>query len=435
MSTALRRLSNFTAMALAAMAAFSAHAQNAFEQTNLVSDDPDLNPQIVDPNMLDAWGIALRPPGAGGHIWIANGFTGTSSEYIGDVNGIPLHQDGLTTVTLDTPGFTDHGFALVTGQVYNAASDFAGQPVEFQVSGPAVNYNNDPPTVIQGGTSGSAKFVFVTEDGAINAWRSNTATAMTSAPVMVDYSKTANYPYAANSVFTGVAMTVNPYTSAAFTIQGGNHLFATDMRNDAIQVFDNQWRDVTAAYYFETPASVGDLSPFNITDLGGRLFVSYALFNPGGDEGQEQTSGPGLGHVVEYDETGHLVKDFADHGNLDTPWGMTLAPGGFGKFGGDLLVGNFGDGTIAAFDPITGEFVDDLRDSSGDAVSIDGLWGLTFGNGVSLGDANSLYFTAGPNAEQNGLFGKLTETPEPTTGAMLALAVGFLGFRRGRRVS
>src|SRR5450432_804357 len=162
---------------------------NAYEQTNLVSNLASYNPQIIDPNMTDAWGIARRPPGAGGHIWVANAVGGTSSEYIGDINGIPLHQDGLTSVTLDTPRFTDHGYAFVTGQVYNSASDIAGQPVEFNVSGPANNLASGTPVPIPGGTSGSSKFVFVTEDGAINAWRSNTATAMTSAPVMVDYSK------------------------------------------------------------------------------------------------------------------------------------------------------------------------------------------------------------------------------------------------------
>src|SRR5262252_3994684 len=104
---------------------------NAYVQTNLVASDASYNPQIVDPHMINAWGIALRPPGAGGHIWISNNRDGTSSEYIGDVPGNPLHQDGLKTVTLNTGAFADRGFALITGQVYNAASDLAAQPVEF----------------------------------------------------------------------------------------------------------------------------------------------------------------------------------------------------------------------------------------------------------------------------------------------------------------
>jgi hypothetical protein len=113
-----------------------ANVINAYRQINLVANDPSYHPQIVDPYMRDAWGIALRPPGAGGHIWVSNAFTGTSSEYIGDVNGQPLHQDGLTIVSIDTAAFADRGVAFVTGQVYNAASDLPNQPVEFPVAGP-----------------------------------------------------------------------------------------------------------------------------------------------------------------------------------------------------------------------------------------------------------------------------------------------------------
>ncbi len=382
---------------------------NGFVQTNLVANQALYHPQIVDPSMIDAWGIALRPPGAGGHIWVNNAETGTSVEYIGDVSGIPLHQDGLKSVALDTPRFTDHGYAFVTGLVYNSVSDLKEQPVEFPVSGPANNYSTNPPTPISGGTSGSAKFIFVTEDGVINAWRANTVVGMTGAPLIVDYSKTAAYfPYSANCVFSGVAMTLNAYNTPVYARAGGNHLFATDFRNDAIEVFDHQWKDVTKSYHFQEPSDVGHLHVFNIADLAGHLYVAYAMFNAAGDEGMEEVDGAGYGHVVEYNEDGSLVKDFTDKGKLNAPWGMALAPAGFGEFGGDLLVANFGDGTIAAFNPTTGDFIGDLKDPNGKTVVIDGLWALTFGNGVSLGDAHSLYFTAGPNKEHDGVFGKLT---------------------------
>jgi uncharacterized protein (TIGR03118 family) len=193
-------------------AGIQAYSQdNRFVQTILVANDPAFKPRILDETMVNAWGIAVRPPGAGGHFWINNAKTGISVEYIGDVEGIPLHQDGLKSVTLDTPRFTDHGYAAVTGLAYNAASDVPGQPLEFPVSGPAINYSTNPPQPITGGTSGSAKFVFVTEDGAINAWRLNTAASMTSAPVIIDYSKTGHYPYNANCVFSGTAMTIKAY--------------------------------------------------------------------------------------------------------------------------------------------------------------------------------------------------------------------------------
>jgi uncharacterized protein (TIGR03118 family) len=450
---------------------------NSFTQTNLVANSSAYNPQIVNPNLLDAWGIALRPPGAGGHIWVngaESGFDsstldggqqrGDSFEYIGDVGGVPLHQDGLTSVKVDPPGFTDHGYAFVTGLVYNAAKDLTNQPVEFPVPDynstnpgqviepgdstqpgqPAQNDSTSPPTPIAN-TTGSSAFAFVTEDGCINCWRSNTEISMLDAPIVVDYSKTSAYfPYEHNSVFSGSAITVNAYNSQAYISAGGNHLFAADFDNNVIEVFNNQWQDVTASYPFQTPATVGSFHVFNVQDLGGHLYATYAMFDAAGDEGMEETDGAGYGHVVEYNEDGTLVKDFNDQGMLNAPWGVAIAPATFGKFGGDLLVSNFGDGSIAVFDPNTGNFIDQLRDGSGNPIDIDGIWGMVFGNGVSLGDASTLYFTAGPNSEYDGLFGKLTyNSPPMDTPAMPTLALVILGvvlftagtfFTRGRRI-
>jgi uncharacterized protein (TIGR03118 family) len=384
------------------------NSDSGYLQTNLVANKAGYHPQIVDENMINAWGIALRPPGAGGHIWVSNARTGTSSEYIGDLAGNRLHQDGLKLVSLDQPGFTDHGYAFVTGQAYNSASDIPGQPEEFHVSGPADSHKVSPAQSIKGGYSGSAKFVFVTEDGCINAWSANTAVAMSSAPVVIDYSKTAPFhPNAVNPVFTGVALTNNAFNTRAYANAGGNHLFAADMRNNVIRVFDNKWKDVTSEYRFQTPSSVGRLHPFNILDLRGHLFVAYTEFDPESDEGQEQILGAGLGHVVEYNENGTLVMDFHTQGVLNAPWGMAIAPADFGAFSNDLLVGNFGDGTISAFDLNSGDFLGYLRDPDTKIISIDGIWGLVFGNGNSLGDAHALYFTAGPNNEEDGLFGRL----------------------------
>ena len=406
--TFFKSLLSFSGAVLLVPALFAQPHDPGYVQTNLVANKAEYHPQIVDERMINAWSIALRPPGAGGHIWVTNAGAGSSSEYIGDVAGNPLHQDGLKWVGLETPAFTDHGYAFVTGQAYNSASDLPGQPEEFHVAGPADNQKKTPAETIQGGFSGSAKFIFVTEDGCINAWSADTATAMRTAPVVVDYSKrAAHYPYAANCVFTGVALTNNASNSEAFLKAHGNHLFATDIRNNAIQVFDNQWKDVTSTYHFQTPASVRDLHPFNIADLGGHLFVTYAAFDPESDEGQEQVHGAGLGHVVEYAEDGTLVKDFHTHGMLNAPWGAAIAPVTFGAFANDLLVANFGDGTVAAFDLQTGEFAGYLRDPDTKIICIEGIWGITFGNGVSLGDANALYFTAGPNNEEDGLFGRL----------------------------
>ncbi len=423
---------------------------NAFVQVNLVSNSAAYDPTFptLDPNMQDAWGLATRPAGAGGHIWVDNAFAGTSDEYIGDVNGTPLFQDGLKSVTLDMPAFTDHGFAFVTGLVYNAASDFANQATEFAISGPAQNANTGLPVAAY---SGPAKFIFVTEDGAINAWASNTTTAMLSAPVVLDYSKTSGTPGnpnylqlgdIANPVYSGIAITSNTVTASQVGTAAGNHIFAADFRNNTINVFNDQWQNVTSSFNFQTPSNLlsttgAPLHIFNIQELAGHLYVTYAAFNPNSDEGQAEIDANGDGAVVEYNEDGSLVKEFKDPSDLinrlDAPWGMAIAPAGFGPFGGDLLVTNFGDnGTISAFDNTTGDFVGKLDDADGNPISVEGIWGLTFGNGLSDGDANSLYFTAGPNNEFDGVFGRISVVPEPAGLGVLGLGALALTLRRRR---
>jgi uncharacterized protein (TIGR03118 family) len=428
-------------------AVVQADASNAFVQTNLVADNASFNPQIVNPNFSDAWGIALRPPGAGGHIWVNQAFSGVSDTYIGDVNGVALHQDALTSVPLDSPAFTDRGVPFDTGIVYNASSDFTGQATEFPVSGASRNANNGAVSTY----SGSSKFIFVTEDGAINAWASNTANAMDSAPILLDYSKASGTPGnpnylqlgdTANPVFSGLAITTNPVTTAQVGTVQGNHIFVADFRNNHINVFNDQWQNVTSSFRFQPPTTLSTtgapLHIFNMQDLGGHIFATYAAFNPNGDEGFEEVDQNGDGAVVEYKEDGSFVKQFTDSTNeadeLDAPWGVAIAPAGFGPFGGDLLVTNFGDnGTISVFNTSTGSYIGKLDDTNGDPISIDGIWGLTFGNGVSLGDANSLFFTAGPNTEFDGLLGKITVAtlPEPASLGVVGLVVtGVLGRRR-----
>jgi uncharacterized protein (TIGR03118 family) len=385
--------------------------QNAFATTILIANRPEFQPTaFVDPHMTDAWGIALRPPGAGGHIWISNAADGSTTTYIGDVNGVPLHQDGLKIVPIDQPAWTDHGYSQVTGQVYNAASDVSGQPIEFSVSGPATNRSVDPPVAL-GNVSGAAKFIFVTMEGTIAAWRTNTAQAMDSAVIIKDYSITSQTPLdlPIAPVHTGVAITTDAFTLGPSGEHiANNRLYVADFENDRIEVFDNQWNDITQQVHFAHPEGLPpEFHPFNIQYLGGKLYVSYAVLNPTGEEPGEDIDEPGFGHLYEFDRDGNLIGDYPEHDALNAPWGMAIAPAGFGPFGGALLVANFGDGTIAAYDRATHAYIDSLRDDTGELISIDGIWGLTFGNGVSLGDANALYFTAGPNGEEDGLFGRL----------------------------
>lgn len=386
---------------------------NVFEQTILVANRPEFHPTaFVDPRVVNPWGIALRPPGAGGHIWISNAGNATTTTYIGDANGVPLYQDGLKVVTIDGPliSFED-GLTNVTGQVYNAASDVPGQPVEFFVKGPASNLAGDKPVPI-GESSGPAKFVFVTTDGTINAWRAKTAESMDSAIIVKDFSRKGrdqdqSLKYLA--AFTGVAMTTDAFTKDADGKPvADNRLYVTDFQNKRIQTFNNRWEEITAQVPFARPAGMPeDYSPYNIQWLGDKLCVVYAAIDLSADEAAVDAPGKGVGHVAFFDRDGHLLSEMADKGLLNSPWGVVIAPQGFGDFGGDLLVANFGDGTIAAFHPGTGAFHDYLRDREGKPLVMDGIWGLTFGNGVSLGDAMSLYYTAGPNNEQDGVLGRI----------------------------
>ncbi len=441
---------------------FSAHAlaagANAYVQTNLVANDAKYNPVfMVDPDLVNPWGIALRPPGAGGHIWTSNAGTGTTTTYIGDVyrpvNGgpvVPMKQDGLKVVPIVTSAYDARpyetgadGVAQVTGQVYNAASDFAGQPVEFFVQGPAINYSNGS---AYGNDAGAAKFIFVTQDGTINAWRTKTDPGMLEAVVVKDYSDASTIvpgtqtPGQRRPGFTGVALTVDRWTTDA----GGNkvadnRLYVADFANGHIMTFDNQWNDISASTPFARPADLPQTwMPFNVQVLGdGRVYVAWTENALEIDEPTEEIPGAGIGRIVAYDRDGNTLQDYADHALLNNPWGMVIAPADWGAFGGALLVANFGDGTIAAYDVATGASLGYLKDADGNVISIDGIWGLTFGNGWSLGDADSLYFTAGPDEERDGILGRLNvaaaPVPEAGSWAMMLCGLGFVGLVAVRR--
>ena len=365
---------------------------------------PGLAPEAaIDEFLVNPWGIALRPPGIGGHFWLANAGNMTTTTYVGDAKGVALHQDGLKVVFFDTPLISyEDGVANPTGVVYNAASDYPDQPLEFPVAGPASNLAKGAPVPI-GTVSGAAKFVFVTTEGTVHAWRSNTAESMDRAVIVKDYSdRGADQVEGLKhlAAFTGVAMTTAAETR--------NRLFITDFQNGIIRVLDHEWNDITAKVPFAMPANLPeDWSPYNIQLLGDRLYVVFAAIDRTAEEVARDVPAPGAGKVVAYDLEGRIVQEFADAGRLNSPWGVAIAPKNFGPFGEALLVGNFGDGSVAAFDLATGTFRDFLRDKAGKPLAIDKLWGLAFGNGVSLGDADSLYFAAGPNDEQDGVFGRV----------------------------
>ena len=261
---------------------------------------------------------------------------------------------------------------------------------------------------------------------------------MLEAVIVKDYTANSSTPLGLEHTpgYMGIAM-----TTEAFTLNGrgekvaDNRLYAADFPNNRIQVFNNQWQDITDAVSFERPSDMqGDFRPFNIQYLGGRLYVAYAETAYEIDDPTEELDVPGAGRIVAYDRNGHILQDFSDQSLVSAPWGMALAPDTFGAFGGKLLVANFGDGTIAAYDTLSGASLGYLNDPDGNPISIDGLWGITFGNGVSLGDANGLYFTAGPNGEQDGIFGviHLAAVPEPASAMIAAVGAAALLVRRRR---
>ncbi|MEX0270438.1 TIGR03118 family protein [Leptolyngbyaceae cyanobacterium UHCC 1019] len=371
---------------------------NAYTQTNLVANKAEYAPLILDETFVNAWGIAIRPAGFGGHFWITGNGSGISYEYVGDVNGIPLYQDDLAIVTVPGPNGEQ---GTPTGVVFNASSNFV------------ITQDNPNGAIIN-----ASKFLFATDNGVISAWteRKNADGSFDrpgEALAVIDRSAT-------GSQYFGLGVDY-----------AGEHLYAADFgTSPKIQVFDGSFNDVTDAHGFANPfasaceVQPGDYVPFNVQVLGNpgseSVFVTYAKSQedpnaPGQFFAGEEEAGSGLGRLAEFDLEGSLIRVWDDEGLLNAPWGVVYTPADFGAFSNTLLVSNFGDGTITAFDKTTYHAIDYLRDASGSAIEIPGIWGLLFGNGASLGDSNSLYFAAGPEDEADGVFGRLNVAPTNTT--------------------
>jgi len=323
-----------------------------YDQHNLVSDIPGLADH-TDPNLINPWGVAYGPDTP---FWIADNRTGVSTVY--DGNGVQTR----TAVTIPTAAGGAPP-ASPAGIVFNPTTDF--------IVGP-----NQP-----------ARYIFATEDGTISGWNAGAA-----AVLKADLS-------ASGAVYKGLALANS---------DGSNHLYAADFRAGRVDVFDAEVNPVTLAGSFSDPALPAGFAPFNIQNIGGRLYVAYALRDAAG---LDDVPGPGNGYVNVFDPNGALLARFASGGPLNSPWGLAPAPAGFGAFGGALLIGNFGDGRINAFNPATGEWLGALENANGEPLAIEGLWGLTFGNGGPAGDTHTLYFTAGlaygGSVEDHGLFGSI----------------------------
>ena len=337
-------------------------------QHNLISDG-FVPADITHSNLVNAWGLVSGPTTP---WWIANNGTGTTTLY------------NVATGTIVTD-FTVPGAGGAqgnpTGLVFNGGTGFV---VNNGVGSPA-----------------AARFIFSSEDGTISAFKG--------API-VTVVPNAQAP-AHGAIYKGLAID---------SATAGQFLYATDFHNGKVDIFDSSFHAVTIPGSFTDPNLPAGFAPFGIQNINGTIYVTYALQ----DEDQEDdVAGPGNGYVDAYDTSGNLIQRIASAGELNSPWGLALAPQNFGRFSGDLLIGNFGDGRIHAFDPaqvnLAGEFeaVGLLHSASGKPIQIDGLWALQFGHGNSATSANgltnTLFFTAGPADEEHGLFGSLVNVPPP----------------------
>ncbi|HET7379989.1 MAG TPA: TIGR03118 family protein [Gaiellales bacterium] len=343
------------AAALLAVGASSAAPPGSrYTVTPLASDVPGLAP-TTDPNLMNTWGLARS---ATSPWWIANNATASTSVYTGA--GTQVQIGGLPAQGV--PGDP-------TGAV------FSGIPGQFQVG-----------TTVSPTTLGASNFVFDSEDGTISAWRIGSAAALVTVPA------------SDGAVFKGLAISNGA---------SGPRLYATDFANGRVDVFDGSWNLLDMPGAFVDPMLPEHYAPFGIQTIGDRVFVTYGKQQPGSTD---EAHGQGLGIVDAYDLDGNFLGRVAQHGQLNAPWGLAMAPAGFGRFGGDLLVGNFGDGQINAYAQLPNgrfEHRGTLR-LDNHKLSIDGLWALEFGNAGLNGDPQTLFFTAGLNDEADGLFGTIT---------------------------
>jgi uncharacterized protein (TIGR03118 family) len=322
---------------------------SGYGQVNLASDVPGLA-RVTDPHLVNPWGISFSPTGP---FWFAENGSGVSDLLDGRGRPIPL------VVAVERGG-------TPTGTVFNGGPGFL---------------------ISESGVSRPGRFLFATEDGTITGW---------SALVDPNHALVAVDNSAAGAVYKGLAL--------AEDSAGQEHLYATDFGRGEIDVFDQAFHPIARPGAFQDPNLPASYAPFNIQAIGDRLFVTYARQNAAR---HDDVAGPGNGLIDVYDTDGNLLQHFAAGGALDSPWGIALAPADFGPFGGALLVGNNGDGRINAFDPATGAFLGQMKDTSGNPIAIAGLWSLTFGNDHLGGAADTLFFTAGIGKEAHGLFGAI----------------------------
>jgi uncharacterized protein (TIGR03118 family) len=316
-----------------------------FDIVNQVSDQASVGAHTTDPLLVNSWGLSQGPAGA--PLWVANNGTGTSTLYAASsFDKVPLN------VTIPGGGGAP---GAPTGTVFTSL-------------------NGNSFSVSENGKSGHSLFLFDGEDGSISGWSPGVATGH--AIVAVDHS-------AAGDVFKGLA--ISPST-------GNPTLFAADFAHNNVEMFNGQFQQTGG---FTDPSLPAGYAPFNVQVLNNNVYVAFAKHG----EGLDEAHGAGLGVIDVFDLGGHKIRTLVSGGHLNAPWGLAMAPRSFGRFAGALLVGNFGDGTINAFDPVFGSFLGTVSTHLGQPAVIDGLWALH-----SAPDG-TLIFSSGPGDESHGLVG------------------------------
>jgi uncharacterized protein (TIGR03118 family) len=347
-----------------------------YTQTNLVSNVAGQAP-LEDPNLQNAWGLVASPTGS--PWWVSNNADGTSTLY-----SISANSTGGLVATLIPINPAPNEFVKIP----NAPSQPPpGSPTGVMFNGSPTNFLLAP--------GAPAAFIFVTEDGTVQGW--NPTVNRASAVIEVDNSQV---PNAANgAVYKG---------STIAEIDGHEFILAANFRSGKIDIFDTNFKPVHfSEERFDDDSIPRDFAPFNVQGVGPNIYVTYAKQDAAKHD-PPNPGQPGDGFVDVFDRHGRLLQRL-EHGNwFNAPWGVVWATPGFGEFSNTILIGNFRGDNISAFNPVTGKFLGNMLNPDGSTVLIDGLWALRFGNDGSAGPATTLFFTAGPNGETDGLLGTLT---------------------------